>query len=137
MADVFSKEKRSWLMSKVRGVDTTPEKTVRSFLHQRGFRFRLHVSKLPGKPDIVLARHNTVIFVHGCFWHGHPACRKATLPQTRPEFWENKIKGNIRRDRKWYRMLKSMGWNVLTLWECQVRKPSMLERRLLTLLNGR
>src|SRR6266702_7166553 len=109
MTDTLSPEKRSWLMSRVRDKDTKPEKVVRGFLHRLGFRFRLHASALPGKPDIVLRRYRTVVFVHGCFWHGHPRCKRATLPTTRPEFWSNKIHLNMKRDRRTKKQLKNSG----------------------------
>ncbi len=138
MTDVFTREKRSWLMSRIRGVDTSPEKLVRSFLHRRGFRFRLHDSQLPGKPDIVLPRYRTIVLVNGCFWHGHRACRKGRQrPESNPEFWERKITANIGRDRAARKLLRKMGWTVLTLWECQVRRPGALERLLKPLLRYR
>lgn len=138
MTDVFTRDKRSWLMSKIRGVDTSPEKLVRSFLHRRGFRFRLHDARLPGKPDIVLQRYRTIILVNGCFWHGHRACRKGRhLPESNFEFWERKITANIGRDKATKKLLRKMGWTVLTLWECQVRRPEALELLLKPLLRCR
>ncbi len=134
MTDVFSKGKRSWIMSRVRGADTRPERIIRSFLHTKGFRFRLHVSKLPGKPDIVLPKHKTLIFVNGCFWHGHRRCRRASIPTTRTAFWRRKILGNMTRDKHVQRLLRKKGWEVLTVWECQVRKPEQLQRSLASLL---
>ena len=128
MADTFSKEKRSWVMSRVRGSDTKPEKAVRSFLHARGFRYRLHVRTLPGKPDIVLPRYSTVILVHGCFWHGHKGCARATQPKTHSAFWTKKLSRNVERDKAVCRTLRKMGWKVLVLWECEVRKTAKLER---------
>lgn len=137
MADVFSKPKRSWVMSRIRSVNTRPELTVRSFLHQRGFRFRLHASQLPGKPDIVLHKYQTAIFVHGCFWHSHHRCRNAVFPRTRAAFWRTKILGNKQRDAKAARRLRSLGWKVLTIWECETEALQRLEQRLATLLQQR
>jgi DNA mismatch endonuclease (patch repair protein) len=117
-------------MSRVRGKDTKPERTVRSYLHRLGFRFRLHKESLPGKPDIVLSRHRTIIFVHGCFWHGHHHCRRSTLPTTRVEFWENKISLNIKRDQSTRRRLSRAGWKVITVWECQTHTSALLKRQL-------
>lgn len=134
MTDIFSKRKRSWIMSRIQGTNTGPEKTVRSFLHRKGFRFKLHVTNLPGKPDIVLPARRTVVFVNGCFWHGHSRCNRATLPSTRRSFWRRKILGNTKRDRRVRRALRKAGWNTLTVWECQVRKPARLERALSRLL---
>src|SRR5579864_1367485 len=119
MTDTVSPEQRSRLMSRVRGKDTKPERAVRSYLHRLGFRFRLHAATLPGKPDIVLPRHRTVVFVNGCFWHGHARCKRSTLPTTRPEFWAKKISLNMRRDRSTRRRLLRSGWKVIIVWECQ------------------
>lgn len=121
MADVFSKEKRSWIMSRIRGKDSMPEMIVRRYLHANGFRYRLHVKTLPGKPDIVLPRYNTVILVHGCFWHAHSGCTKASLPKTRTEWWKNKLDINIQNDIKNERALKKLGWKVITVWQCQLK----------------
>jgi DNA mismatch endonuclease (patch repair protein) len=118
MADVFSKEKRSEIMSRIKGKDTKPERLVRSLLHRMGYRFRLHVSDLRGKPDVVLARHRKVIFVNGCFWHGHQACRKKNPPKTNKKFWSQKILGNMRRDKLTRSELRKKGWRTLTIWEC-------------------
>src|SRR5690348_12799420 len=121
MADVFSKRLRSQIMAKVRSENTQPEIIVRSFLHANGFRYRIHVATLPGKPDIVLPRYDTVIFVHGCFWHGHPRCRKSALPTSNRDFWVRKIGLNVRRDRKQIRALRALGWRVLVIWGCETR----------------
>ena len=134
MADVFSRTKRSWVMSRIRNVNTRPEIIVRSFLHQRGFRFRLHASQLPGRPDIVLPKYQTVIFVHGCFWHSHHGCRNAVFPRTRSAFWRAKILGNKQRDAKALRHLRSLGWKVLVIWECETKAEQRLEKRLTALL---
>jgi DNA mismatch endonuclease (patch repair protein) len=126
MTDVFSNEKRSWIMSRVKGRDTKPELLVRSIVHRMGFRFRLHRHDLPGSPDIVLPRHGKVIFVHGCFWHGHSGCPRSKRPSTNRDFWDKKIDGNIERDKLFQRELRSMGWKVLVVWQCQTREPDQL-----------
>lgn len=109
-------------MSRIRGKNTEPERIVRSALHRAGFRFRLHVKDLPGKPDIVLPKYRTVIFVHGCFWHRHPGCRYAYTPKTRVSFWKRKFAENVRNDRLARRRLARLGWKVLVVWECQARR---------------
>lgn len=109
-------------MAKIRGDETQPEIVVRKFLFSQGFRFRKNVKTLPGKPDIVLPKYKTVIFIHGCFWHKHKNCKKAQLPETRKEFWENKISGNVERDKKNIRQLKKTGWQVIVLWQCRLGK---------------
>lgn len=121
-SDIFTKEKRSQIMSKVGSKDTKPEKLVRSALHRLGYRFRLHDKKLPGKPDLVLPKYKTVIFVHGCFWHQHSGCGKASIPRTNRAFWQEKLEKNVIRDRKVNVQLTEMGWNVITVWECDVKK---------------
>jgi DNA mismatch endonuclease (patch repair protein) len=129
MTDVFSQAKRSWVMSRIRGKHTGPEKAVRSFLHRAGLRFRLHVRELPGCPDIVLPKYKAVIFVHGCFWHHHARCNQAVYPKKRRDFWRAKIDGAVQRDRKAVRLLHRSGWNVITVWECQIeRNPNCLPR---------
>lgn len=127
MPDILSPEQRSRLMSKVKVRDTDIEKVVRSALHRRGLRFRKNVSHLPGKPDIVLPKYGTVIFVHGCFWHGHPRCKRAKLPETRREFWQKKIEGNVRRDQENASALESLGWQVLLVWECVIKHKKSAE----------
>src|SRR4051794_41747802 len=126
MADVFTPQKRSEIMSRISGKDTAPEIRVRRLLHAFGFRFRLHRSDLPGKPDIVLPRHRKIVLIHGCFWHGHPSCPRAALPTTNTVFWERKIGGNMKRDRKVRRELRSLGWKVLVLWQCQLKNMELL-----------
>jgi DNA mismatch endonuclease, patch repair protein len=133
MADVHSKETRSYNMSRIRSKDTKPELIVRKFLHKNGFRYRLHVKDLPGKPDIVLPKYKTVIFIHGCFWHGHEGCKKSTLPTTRREWWKAKINANIANDEKAVKALKEKGWNVHTIWQCDMHK-TLLSDTLLDLL---
>jgi DNA mismatch endonuclease, patch repair protein len=125
MADVHSKEVRSYNMSRIKGKDTKPEMLVRKFLHAQGFRFRLHVKDLPGKPDIVLPKYKTVIFVHGCFWHGHEGCKYYVIPKTRTDWWINKINSNIANDAKAITQLKKQNWKVIELWECEL-KPDKL-----------
>jgi DNA mismatch endonuclease (patch repair protein) len=133
MADVHSKETRSYNMSRIKSKDTKPELLVRRFLHKNGFRYRLHVKDMPGKPDIVLPKYKTVIFIHGCFWHGHEGCRYYVVPKTRTEWWLNKINGNITNDTKAEIALKTAGWTVIKIWECELKKIS-LEHTLLNLI---
>lgn len=121
MVDVVDRATRSRMMSGIRGKDTKPEILVRKALHARGFRYRLHVAGLPGKPDLVFPRYRAVLFIHGCFWHGHD-CRYFRLPATRPEFWTQKIRGNQDRDRRQVQTLKEAGWRTLVVWECMTRK---------------
>ena len=123
MVDVVDKATRSRMMSGIRGKDTRPEMIVRRALHKAGYRYRLHDKKLPGKPDIVLPKYKTVIFVHGCFWHGHN-CKYFKWPRTRPEFWREKISGNVERDRKAFAKLEKLGWRVVVIWECETRNSS-------------
>ena len=126
--DVVSSEKRSLMMSGIKGKDTQPEIAVRKFLHANGFRFRLHRKDLPGKPDIVLPKMNTCIFVHGCFWHRHNCKKGRHLPKSNIEFWEEKLGKNKIRDRKNAKALRDLGWQVLTIWECQTGDDSIMER---------
>lgn len=119
---------RSRAMSKVRGKDTGIERFVRSALHRRGFRFRKNVAGLPGRPDIVLPKYRTVVFVHGCFWHSHENCKASKLPETRREFWEQKISGNVVRDVKHARELREGGWKVLIIWECALKYKSTSDK---------
>src|SRR5688572_5149831 len=119
MADVHDKKTRSYNMSQIKGKNTKPEMLVRKFLHANGFRYRLHAKNLPGKPDIVLPKYKTVIFVHGCFWHGHKDCKKSVLPKTRKEWWKYKITGNINNDAKAIITLEKLGWKVITIWSCE------------------
>lgn len=109
-------------MANIRGDETQPEIVARKFLFSEGFRFRKNVKTLPGKPDIVLPKYKAVIFIHGCFWHGHKNCKKAQLPETRKDFWEKKINGNVERDKKNIRQLKKTGWQVIVLWQCRLGK---------------
>ncbi len=117
-------------MSKVRGKNTRPEKLVRSLLHRMGFRFRLHRKDLPGRPDLVLPKYKTVIFVHGCFWHRHPGCKKASTPKSNTAFWEDKFEKNVARDARVAEALRHSGWNVLVVWECELKDLDALAARL-------
>lgn len=157
--DRLTKEQRSWNMSRIRGKDTRPEKIVRSMLHRLGCRFRLHVRipveaggtssasrKPPGKsgtritrpsgtvrhvrPDILLPKYKTAIFVHGCFWHRHQGCRNCTTPTHRRDWWLTKLNGNAARDKRSHSALRKLGWRVIVIWECELRKPDHLQRRL-------
>jgi DNA mismatch endonuclease, patch repair protein len=129
MADVHSKETRSYNMSRIKGKDTKPELVVRRFLHAKGFRYRLHDKKLPGKPDIVLPKYRTVINIHGCFWHGHEGCRYYVIPKTRTEWWKKKIDRNKLLDEQNLLKLIQEGWKVLTIFECEL-KPKVKEETL-------
>ena len=122
MSDSISPEHRSWNMSRIRGKDTKIEVMVRKYLFSKGFRFRKNDKRYPGKPDIVLPKYRTVIFVNGCFWHHHIGCKNATIPKTRTEFWMEKLEKNVANDRKHISLLKESGWNVVTLWECELEK---------------
>jgi DNA mismatch endonuclease (patch repair protein) len=128
--DPFGPAKRSEIMSHIRGKDTDVEKKVRSLLHSLGYRFRLHVDGLPGKPDIVLPKYASIVFVHGCFWHGHNRCKRASIPQTNREFWTQKISGNVQRDRRTTRELHKLGWKVLVVWQCQTKNRALVENRI-------
>lgn len=119
--DIFSKSKRSEIMSKVSGKDTKPEVLVRRFLFSKGFRYRKNVDGLKGKPDIVLPKYKTIIFVHGCFWHGHENCEAARLPASNMEYWTKKISSNVIRDLQNIQLLKESGWNVIVIWECELK----------------
>jgi DNA mismatch endonuclease (patch repair protein) len=128
MRDRLSQERRRWNMSRIRGKNTTPEKRIRSLLHGLGYRFRLHGKKLPGKPDIVLAKYQTVIFVHGCFWHRHRGCRNCTTPTNNRAFWVKKLEGNSARDKLHQRALRKLGRRSLVVWECKTERPQDLVR---------
>ena len=125
--DRVSSDQRSWNMSRVRSKDTTPELIVRSFLFRHGFRFRLHVKNLPGHPDIVLPKYRTIVEIRGCFWHRHPGCRQATMPSTNVKFWQEKFKRNVARDRNTEKQLNELGWNLIVVWECELKKVGFLE----------
>lgn len=132
MTDVFTKSKRSEVMSRIKGSNTKPELAVRSLLHRMGYRFRLHKADLPGKPDIVLSRFKTVIFVHGCFWHRHKDCRFAYTPKSRTDFWLKKLESNEIRDIRVKSDLELLGWRVITVWECELREPEKLSKRIVS-----
>ena len=125
LADVHEPAIRSYNMSQIKGKDTKPEILVRKFLHKHGFRFRLHSKNLAGKPDIVLPKYKTVIFVNGCFWHGHENCKYFKLPKTRTDWWEEKINGTVLRDKKNYKALQREGWEVIVIWECELKREKM------------
>ena len=127
--DSLSVEKRSWNMSRIRSKDTKPEKAVRSLLHSLGYRFRLHVKKLPGCPDIVLAKHKTVIFIHGCFWHRHAGCKYAYLPKSKKAFWRNKFQQNRNRDEVVMKEIMNLGWSVYIIWECETKNTARLQQK--------
>ena len=137
MVDSLSPERRSWNMGRIRARNTRPEIIVRSLLHRMGYRFSLRRNDLPGKPDIVLPKHRTVIFVHGCFFHRHAGCSYASEPKTNAEFWRQKFEANVRRDRRNQNQLRNEGWRVIVVWECQAMEaPSGVARRLSRLLQG-
>lgn len=134
MADVHDIATRSYNMSRIKGTDTKPELLVRKYLHANRLRFRLHNKKLPGKPDLTLSKYNTVIFVNGCFWHGHKGCRYFVLPKTKTEWWEVKIEETIKRDKTAIQNLKELGWKPIIIWECEL-KPGNRETTLRNLFN--
>lgn len=138
MADVHNMATRSYNMSKIKGKNTKPEMIVRRFLHAHGFRYRLNVKDLPGKPDIVLPKYNTIIFVHGCFWHGHHGCRYFIVPKTRTEWWTEKIGKNVANDHKKQIILSSAGWKVIQIWECELKPKNQKDTldHLIKLITG-
>jgi DNA mismatch endonuclease, patch repair protein len=134
MTDVHDIKTRSYNMSRIRSKNTKPELLVRKFLHSKGYRFRLHVGYLPGKPDIVLPKYKTVIFIHGCFWHGHEGCKYFVVPKTRTDWWLNKIKGNKERDYESSDKLIGLGWKVIAIFECKLikEKPDIILNELIS-----
>ena len=130
MTDIFDPEKRSEIMSRIRGRDTRPELIVRRIAHALGFRFRLHRKDLPGRPDIVFPRHQAVIVVHGCFWHRHPGCKRASSPKTRVRYWQNKFEGNVVRDKRNETALRDLGWKVMVIWECETKDHEAVAARI-------
>lgn len=122
MGDKLTPEKRSWNMSQIKGKDTKIEVAVRKYLFSKGYRFRKNDKRYPGKPDIVLPKYKTMIFVHGCFWHRHEGCKDATIPKTRTEFWLDKFEKNVKNDILNQEKLKNLGWNVIVIWECEIEK---------------
>ena len=137
MVDVFTKQKRSEVMSRIRGRDTKPELIVRSALHRLGYRFRLFQKHLPGRPDVVLPKYRAAVFVHGCFWHRHADCQFAYTPKSRRRFWLEKFEGNVARDERARIQLTEMGWAVITVWECQTKDIERLEGLLRRRLRAR
>ena len=133
MADVHTIQQRSYNMSRIKSRDTKPELLVRKFLFAHGYRYKLNDKKLSGKPDIVLPKYRTVIFVHGCFWHGHSNCKYFTVPKTRTKWWTDKINGNKANDAKAVKALQKDGWKIITVWECKL-KPAKVKKTLSTLL---
>jgi len=125
MSDIFSNPKRSEIMSKISSKETKPEILVRKYLFSKGFRYRKNVKELPGKPDIVLPKYKTIIFVHGCFWHGHESCKKSALPATNLEFWKDKLEKNKERDKSNILKLKEIGWKVIVIWQCELKNSTV------------
>jgi DNA mismatch endonuclease (patch repair protein) len=130
MADIYTKEKRSEIMSRVRSRDTRPEGIVRSVIHRLGLRFRLAVGDLPGRPDVVLRRLKTVVFVNGCYWHGHDCSKGRSKAKTNVAFWAKKISDNVARDRRTFSRIKDQGWRILVVWECQTKNVEKLRSHL-------
>lgn len=126
--DVHNKETRSYNMSCIKGKDTKPEEIVRKYLFSQGFRYRKNDKRLPGTPDVVLPKYKTVIFVNGCFWHGHEGCKYFVWPKSNPEFWKEKIEANIVRDKQKSKLLKSRGWKVIIIWECELKPAARIAR---------
>lgn len=131
--DRLTKERRSWNMGRIRSRDTGPEVAVRAALHDLGFRFRLHVKALPGKPDIVLRKWKHIIFVDGCFWHRHKGCKMAYTPKSDIERWSNKFRQNVARDKRVRQELKRLGWSISTIWQCKTEKPAVFAKTIRTL----
>lgn len=133
MADTLTPAQRSALMARIRGVDTKPELAVRRALHAKGYRYRIHVRELPGRPDLVFAKRRTAVFVHGCFWHRH-GCSRTSTPKSREDFWQSKFDANVERDRRNEALLLHDGWRVFIAWECEVERDAMLIPRLVKFL---
>lgn len=129
--DKLSKERRSWNMSRIPREHTAPELLVRSLLHRLGYRFRLHRRDLPGRPDVVLPKYSVALFVQGCFWHRHKECKYTYSPKSNKAFWEDKFRKNVARDARNKQLLQKMGWKVLYVWECEIREPARLARKLI------
>ena len=131
VADTLTADRRSEVMGRIRSKDTTPELRVRRLVHGMGYRYRLHAKGLPGRPDLVFRPRRKAIFVHGCFWHRHEGCSRSQIPKTRTGFWQDKLDGNVRRDQTNEAALRSDGWGVLTIWECETKyDPERLTRRI-------
>ena len=133
MVDTMTREQRHRCMAAVKGKDTKPEMMVRRYLHSLGYRYGLHNKKLPGSPDLVLRKYRSVIFIHGCFWHGHKGCKYYRLPKTNEEFWQEKITRNKQRDQESVRLLREKGWNVIIIWECELKNKNKREETLMRL----
>ena len=129
MTDTITKEHRSWNMSRIKGKNTKPELIVRSMLHSLGYRFRLNRNDLPGRPDIVLPKYKTVIFVHGCFWHQHKNCKRSSIPKSNQKYWLPKLKKNVTRNKHSIEALKKAGWKVLIIWECETKELDLLKEK--------
>jgi len=127
MVDIFTTDKRSEIMSRIKNRDTAPEIKVRSIIHRMGYRFRLHRKDLPGNPDIVFPKHKKIIFVNGCFWHGHKNCIRSKRPSSNKNFWDQKIDKNITRDKNIRKALNKSGWKVLVIWQCEINDINKLE----------
>lgn len=130
MIDIVDSRKRSELMANIRGRDTAPERAVRKIAHRMGLRFRLYRKGLPGRPDLVLPKYRLAVFVHGCFWHQHEGCQYAHIPKTRTGYWRDKFSRNVERDKENEEALRSLGWNVLVVWECEVGDEERVGKRL-------
>ena len=130
MTDTLNEQQRHYNMSRIRSKDTKPEEIVRKYLFSKGLRFRKNDRRYPGHPDVVLPKYKTVVFVNGCFWHRHEGCRYASTPATNREFWNQKFERNVERDAREQKELREMGWNVIVVWECELKKPGQLERKL-------
>lgn len=128
--DVHDKNTRSYNMSRIKGKNTQPEELVRKYLFSKGFRYRKNDKRYPGKPDIVISKYKTIIFVNGCFWHKHEGCKYFVWPKTNQDFWKNKIETNVQRDQNNYAELEAQGWKVIVIWECEIRSKTKREMRL-------
>lgn len=135
MADILTSARRSENMRHIKSKGTKPEMILRKFLHNHGYRYRLHVPGLPGKPDLVFPKLRKVIFVHGCFWHLHSRCREGRVPGSRRDYWEPKLRRNVQRDREHLTELRNLGWKTLVIWECEIKKIASLESRLMRFLS--
>jgi len=136
MTDIFSARKRSAIMKSIKGKDTKPEIAVRSIVHRMGYRFRVNQGMLPGNPDIVLKKHKKVIFVNGCFWHGHLKCRRSRLPTSNENYWKNKIIKNMARDKKQIKLLHNQGWNTLVVWTCEIQDKKKISEKIANYLSS-
>ena len=134
MADIVDQRTRSRMMAGIKSANTKPERELRKAVHALGFRYRLHADEIVGRPDLVMPKHKAVVFVHGCFWHRHKGCAKATTPKTRVDFWTTKFAQNVRRDARNNKLLRRDGWKVVTVWECQTLTTDRLKARLLRVL---